>query len=336
MARRITISDVARLAGVSHQTVSRVINNKAEVSPETRKRVIEVIRQTGYRPSGLARGLATSRTSTIGLVVPDISNPYFSDIARGIEMIAYERGYNIFLCNTNEDPSRELNVLYSLEQRSVDGVILCGMREETPKLLSALEQFSAVVLVNRLLDDRAYPAVMIDNVGGAREAVGHLLKSGRTSIGFLMGPAFSYSARQRRKGYLMAMKEAGIRVDDGWMSYCEPTVEGGECAAQRLLQTHPEVDSLFCHNDLVAVGAMQACKALGRKVPDDVAIVGFDDIYLAALVTPSLTTCQAPRLEIGNLAFRLLLKQIDGEELEEPVIITTPQLIIRESAPPIQ
>jgi len=335
MARRITISDVARLAGVSHQTVSRVINNKAEVSPETRQRVLAVVEQTGYRPSGLARGLATSRTSTIGMIVPDISNPFFSDIARGIEMMAYERGYDVFLCNTNEDPGRELNVLYSLEQRGVDGVILCGMREETPRLLNALEAFSAVVLVNRLLDDRAYPAVMIDNVGGAIEAVKHFLKLGRTSIGFLMGSAFSYSARQRREGYLDAMTEAGISVDDDWTTYCEPTVEGGECATQRLLQAHPEIDALFCHNDLVAVGAVQACNALGRRVPDDVAIIGFDDIYLAALVTPSLTTCHVPRVEIGNLAIRLLLQQIDDEELEEPIIITFPQLITRESAPSI-
>jgi LacI family transcriptional regulator len=333
MARRITISDVAKLAGVSYQTVSRVINNKPEVSPATRQRVLGVIEQTGYRPSGLARGLATSRTATIGMVVPDISNPFFSDIARGIETTAYNRGYNVFLCNTDEDPERELNVLYSLDQKQVDGVVLCGMRQKSPALLDVLALFSAVVMVNRLLDDASYPAVMIDNAGGAREAVRHLLKLGRAAIGFLVGPAFSYSAVQRRQGYQEAMNEAGIAIDEKRIRYCAPTVDGGECAARKLLQSHPEINALFCHNDLVAVGAIQACKTLGRRVPEDVAIIGFDDIHLAALVTPSLTTCRVPRVEMGRQAISLLLQQIEGEHLDTPIITVSPQLILRDSAP---
>ena len=335
MARRITISDVAKLAGVSHQTVSRVINNKAEVSPETRRRVLAVIEETGYRPSGLARGLATSRTATIGMVVPDISNPFFSDIARGIETTAYDRGYNVFLCNSDEDPERELDILYSLEQKQVDGVILCGLRQKSPALLDVLDRFSAVVMVNRLLDHVEYPAVMIDNAGGAQEAVRHLLKLGRASIGFLVGPAFSYSAVQRLQGYKDAMSEAGIAIEEDWIQYCEPTVDGGECAARKVLQNHPQIDALFCHNDLVAVGAIQACKSLGRRVPEDVAIIGFDDIYLAALVTPSLSTCQVPRIEMGHQAISLLLQQIEGEHLDTPVLTVTPQLILRDSAPAV-
>ncbi len=333
MARRITISDVAKLAGVSHQTVSRVINNKPDVSPATRQRVLEVIKKTGYRPSGLARGLATSKTATIGMVVPDISNPFFSDIARGIETTAYERGYNVFLCNTNEEPERELEVLYSLEQKQVDGVILCGLRQKTPALLDALERFFAVVLVNRLLEEKTFPAVMIDNQTGAKEAVQHLLNLGRTNIGLLVGPAFSYSAKQRYQGYIEAMHNAGLPIQDGWIHNCIPTVEGGEQAARVLLEAHPEVNALFCYNDLVAVGAIQACHALQRKIPEDVAIIGFDDIYLAALVTPALTTCRVPLIEMGHHAMGLLLQQINEKHLGSRVITVTPQLIIRDSAP---
>ncbi|NOX63975.1 MAG: LacI family transcriptional regulator [Chloroflexi bacterium] len=335
MTRRVTISDVAKLAGVSSQTVSRVINNKPEVSPKTRQRVLEVIEQTGYRPSAVARGLATSRTSTIGMVVPDISNPFFSDIARGIEATAYDQGYNVFLCNSNEDPERELEVLFSLEEKQVDGVILCGLRQKTPALQDVLKRFPAIVLVNRLMDDASYPTVMVDNHKGAQKAVGHILNMGRKRVGILVGPAFSYSANQRKSGYLDAMEGAGISVEDGWIQYCTPTVEGGEEATKLLLKRHPQLDALFCFNDLVAVGAIQACGALNRRIPNDIAIVGFDDVYLAALVTPALTTCRVPRVEMGRQAMNLLLRQMKGQRIETPVITVKTRLIIRNSAPKV-
>ncbi len=335
MARRVTISDVANLAGVSLQTVSRVINNKPEVSPETRERVLQVVEQTGYRPSGLARGLATSHTATIGMIVPDISNPFFSDIARSIETTAYDRGYNVFLCNTNEVPERELDVLYSLEQKHVDGVILNGLRQQGPELQKVLAHFPAVVFINRLCDNQPYPAVLNNDRQGAKEAVQHLIRSGRTAIGMLTGPDCSYSGACRQQGYADAMSEAGLLITDDFLLHCPPTVPGGAAAAYQLLQQHPKLDALFCYNDLVAVGAVQACKRLGRRIPDDVAIIGFDDIYLASLVSPSLSTCRVPRNELGHQAISLLLRQIDGEELDTSVITLSPELIFRESAPAI-
>ena len=335
MARRVTISDVAKLAGVSHQTVSRVINNKAEVSPETRKLVLAVIEETGYRPSGLARGLATSRTATIGMVVPDISNPFFSDLARGIEITAHDRGYNVFLCNTDENPQRELDALYSLDQKQVDGVILSGLRQKGPELSKALKHFSAVVFVNRIIEDHPFPAVMNNDRLGAREAVQHLINLGRTRVGMLLGPEFSYSGFCRQLGYNDALTAAGLPYEDELVVHGPPTVPGGADAARQLLQQSPDVDALFCYNDLVAVGAIQTCKALGRRVPDDVAIIGFDDIYLASLVTPSLSTCHVPLDEMGHQAMMLLLRQIEGKTLDSPVITMSPQLILRESAPPV-
>ena len=176
--RRVTINDVAKLAGVSYQTVSRVINNKPNVSTTTRQRVQEIITETGYRPSPIARSLVTARTATIGLVVPDISNPYFSAIARGVEQVAYAHNYSVLLCNTGEDASRELEVLHTLDERYVDGVIACGLRQEDAPLQQALAQFRAAVLVNRRFADEAIPAIMVDDVLGGYMATQHLLQIG--------------------------------------------------------------------------------------------------------------------------------------------------------------
>lgn len=333
MSRRLTIADVAELAGVSYQTVSRVINEKPDVSPETRQRVLEIIEETGYRPSGLARGLATAHTATIGLVVPDIANPFFSDLAREIEQSAYKKGYSVFFCNTNEDPTREIDVLNTLEEKHVDGVIICGLRQENARMKKVLARLPAVVLVNRQLNGTDYPTVMIDNTEGAKQAVRHLVHLGRRSIGLLAGPKTSYSGACREMGYRQAMAEANLSVKDGWRQYCRPTVEDGVITAQTLLALHPELSALFCYNDLLAVGALQACSRHGLKVPTDVAIVGFDDIQLAALVTPALTTCRIPRVEVGRQAVELLLRKIQGEELNPRTVIISSELIIRESAP---
>lgn len=341
MGRRVTIADVAERAGVSYQTVSRVINDKPDVSPNTRRRVQEIIAQTGYRPSRIARSLATARTATIGFVVPDIANPFFSDIALGVEQFAYERGYGVLLCNTNEDPASETDVLLMLEDKQVDGVIVCGLRQESAPLRAALARFRAVVLVNRQLDDVTLPAVLMDDADGGYQATRHLLQSGRRAIGFVAGPPSSYSGARRMQGYRRALVEVGIDDHPDWVRYCRPGVDGGAETARALLTASPEVTALFCYNDLVAVGASRACAELGLAVPDDVAIVGFDDIRLAALVSPALTTCRVPRVEMGGMAMEMLLKQIDGggavtnatDNATDDVIMIHPKLVIRASAP---
>jgi len=333
MGRRVTIADVAEQAGVSYQTVSRVINDKPDVSPTTRQRVRAIIKEIDYRPSHIARSLATARTATIGLVVPDIANPYFSDIALGVEQFAYDQDYNVLLCNTNEDLTREIDVLLMLEDKRVDGVIVCGLRQASGPLQTAISHFRAAVLVNRELDDIVLPAVMIDDMSGGHLITQHLLNSGRRAIGFVAGPQTSYSGAGRMRGYQQALAEAGVAYHEEWVRYCRPVVEDGQKVAGNLLAEKPLLDALFCYNDLVAVGALRACISLGRRVPQDVAIVGFDDVRLAALVTPSLTTCRVPRFEIGSLAMELLLNRIDGSDEGRELINITPELVIRESAP---
>jgi LacI family transcriptional regulator len=333
MARRVTMSDVAREAGVSLMTVSRVVNDKGEISAATRQRVLDVIEKLNYRPSSIARGLVTQRTGTLGLVVPDISNPFFSDVARGAEQEAYAEGYNVFLCNTEEDTQRELAVLQSLEEKRVDGVVLCSSRLGHDELRVALADHPAVVLVNLRLDEEHVGMVLLDDETGGRMATQHLLQAGHRTVGFLAGPPTSQSGRQRAKGYHAALAAAGLPHNSDWVRHCSPMVTGGQEAARELLNDHPELSALFCYNDLVAVGALQACADLGHRVPDDLAVVGFDDIPLAALVTPPLTTCRVPRYELGLHSMRLLLDHISDCPGECKEVVLQPELIVRASAP---
>jgi len=331
---RVTMADVAREAGVSLMTVSRVVNEKGEVSPATRQRVLEIVERLSYRPSAIARGLATQRTGSLGLVMPDVANPFFSDVAHGVEHVAYAEGYNVFLCNTDEDPERELTVLQSLEEKQVDGVVLCSSRLDDGELETALAHHPAAVLVNcRLEGDGVVASVLIDDEVGGRMATQHLLHSGHKAVGFLAGPPASRSGQQRAKGYRAALTAAALPHNPDWTPHCFPVVQSGRETARHLLTAYPELTAFFCYNDLVAVGALQACADLGRQVPDDIAIVGFDDIPLAALVIPPLTTCRVRRYELGAQAMRLLLDQIGGSPGECEEVVLQPELIVRASAP---
>ncbi|MBN2499405.1 MAG: LacI family DNA-binding transcriptional regulator [Anaerolineales bacterium] len=337
MTHRVRMADVARQAGVSLMTVSRVLNNKDDVSAETREHVQATIKQLGYRPSDVARGLVTKRTGAIGLVVPDVSNPYFSEVVRGAEHVAYARNYSVLLCNTEEDTRRELAVLQSLEEKCVDGVVMCSSRLAEDELEEAISRHPVAVLVNRRLefaDERGgVGVVMLDDVAGGQMATQHLLNSGHRVVGFLAGPPTSHSGHGRMEGYRMAMTAAGILPSSRWIKHCAPTVEGGRVSASELLGDNPELTALFCFNDLVAIGALQACIDLGLAVPDNVAIVGFDDIPLAALVTPALTTCRTSRYELGTQAMELLLERIGGHAEECKEIVLPTELIVRNSAP---
>jgi LacI family transcriptional regulator len=330
---RVTMADVAREAGVSSMTVSRVINDKGDVSRATRQRVLSVIERLDYRPSGIARGLATRRTGTLGLVVPDVANPFFADVARGVEHVAYAEGYNVFLCNTEEDPGRELAVLKSLEEKRVDGLVVCSSRLDEDELRSVVTRHPTAVLVNRRLEGQAVHSVLVDDETGGRLATQLLVEAGHRAVGLLGGPPVSHSGCQRARGYRAALAEAGLANDLGWVRHCPPVVQGGQEAARELLSAYPWLTALFCYNDLVAIGVLQACADLGRQVPEDVAVVGYDDIPLAALVTPALTTCRVPRYELGAQAVRLLLDQIHGCSDGCDEVVLKPELVLRASAP---
>jgi LacI family transcriptional regulator, galactose operon repressor len=336
MANRVTMSDVAHQAGVSLMTVSRVINHKGDVSSETRQRILEIISSLGYRPSAIARSLATRETCTIGLVIPDITNPFFADITRGVEHLAYSRGYQVFLCNSEEDTQRELAVIQSLEEKRVDGLILCSSRLDEEKLGNVVANLPAVVLINRRLhktDEDVFDSVILNDERGGWLATHHLIQTGHERIGFLAGPPASYSGAGRRKGYLTALQQADLSPVESWISNCQPSVDGGYKATHDMLALFPQLTGLFCFNDLVAVGALQACEELGRRVPEDLAIVGHDDIPLAALVSPALTTCRVPRYELGATAVNALFERFQDCPGGCQQDVLEPELIIRESAP---
>jgi LacI family transcriptional regulator len=265
-----------------------------------------------------------------------VANPFFSDVARGAEHVAYAEDYNVFLCNTEEDPRRELAVLASLEEKRVDGVVLCSSRIDDDKLYRVMARHPAVVLVNRRLDGQGdnVSTVLVDDVLGGQMVTQHLLDQGHHAIGFLAGPPGSRSGRRRLQGYRAALALAGLSHNPAWVRNCSPTVEGGQEATRELLDVNPQLTAVFCYNDLVAIGALHACAELGHRVPDDLTVVGFDDIPLAALVTPPLTTCRVPRYELGIQAVRLLLDQINGCPSGCAAhVVLQPELIIRASAP---
>ena len=264
MSFRISIADVAREAGVSRQTVSRALNGKGEISDATLHRVQEVIDRLDYRPSSIARGLATRHTRTIGLVVPDIANPFFADIGRGADDAAHAAGYSLLLCNAVEDPDREAELLRTLEQRAVDGVVLCSSRLPEQTLADLAKRHDAVVLINRTL--AGCSNVCVDDARGAALVVAHLLGSGRRRIGLLAGSQIFHSSRERAHGYAEAMLAAGEDPDPALTRRCDsPDIDGGYRAALSLLSERPDVDGLICYNDLVATGALRACAELGRQ-----------------------------------------------------------------------
>ena len=330
--RRVTIKDIAREANVSAQTVSRAINDKGEISPQTRDRILRIAERLGYRPNSIARSLATRRTQNIGLVVPDVANPFFASTARGIEDAAHQANYNVFLCNTDENVDRETHAIHSLEAQQVDGIILCSSRLSELQLLKVADRYQPLALVNRQIGPSQTGCVLVDDAKGAAEAIQYLLQLGHRNIGLLGGPAASHSGKERIRGYRQAMQTQVERIPASWQVHCPPQVEGGRVATRTLLQRAPELTALLAYNDLVAVGALRACAELGRRVPQDCAIVGCDDVPLAALVSPALTTMHIPTYNLGQQAMDMLLDLMRDAHSQPTSIVVSPHLVIRDSS----
>lgn len=329
------MADVAHQAGVTKTTVSRVLNNKGEISDETRQKVLDAVEQLGYRRSRIARSLATDQTFLLGFIVPSISNEFFTEIVRGAEDTAWEKDYKILLCNTEGDWAREEGMFLFLEDIQVDGIVVCAPRLPEEHLLPLVEQFQNVVVVNGqgIAWRELAGSIETDDVGGMAKAVDHLVAAGRRHLTYLGGPLDARTSTERYHGFLNALNAAGLTPEPAERAICFPTnLEGGYSCFKQLIRAYPQTDGVACFNDLVAAGAIRACNELGVRVPDDVAVVGCDDIQLANLIQPSLTTLQTPKQHIGALAIHMLLERINGQRDHETVTIDQ-QLIIRESAP---
>lgn len=337
---RPSIKDVGRVAGVSVSTVSHVLNGTRYVSPELRQKVEAAITQLGYRHNELARSLRTRRSFAIGLIIPDISNAYYPQLARGVQDAADQAGYTVFVCNSDRRPEHEIRLLEVLEQRQVDGVIL-DASGPYQALVAALRRTSTpVVLVGSRIDEPAFDVVKMAPHGGY-DAVRHLLARGHRRIGLIAGPPPPGSDRPAKAGgYLLALEEAGIAPDPSLIVQGDYTREGGQRAMIRLLALPARPTAVFAGNDLMAIGALTAARAAGLRVPQDVAIAGYDDIPEAAVTSPALTTVAVPKYEMGRAAAELLLERLVARttRADEPAPPGTPRhivlphhLVIRES-----
>lgn len=326
-----TIRDVARTAGVSRQTVSRVLNSRGEITPATRQRVLDVIERLGYRPNANARSLTTRRTGTVGLVLADLRNPYFTEVAIGVESAARARGYNVFLCSGDEDPEREAAVIRSLQEQRADGLILCGSRLPQTQLERIITADEPVVLLNRHLEGRRTATLWVDFARGGYLGTTHLLAIGRRRIGVVAAAPTSDASSAKLIGYRAALLERGLEPDPQLVIYGEASMFGGEIAARTLLQRTPRPDALWVTSELLAVGALHACALLGLRVPEDVAIVGFGGTHLSAMIYPSLSSVDLPLRDMGERAFGQLWRiMADGVTGLDPIRIE-PALVVRDS-----
>lgn len=328
----VTLRDVARKAGVSVKTVSRVVNNQGEISEETRLRLMAVIREMGYRPNLVARGLVTQRTRTLGLVVPDITNPFFPEVARGVQEWARDHRYNVFLCNSGEDQAEELNALHSLAEQGVDGIIISPCYSTGENLVRFAQEYRPIVTINHLYTHPNISMILTENWQGAKLVVDYLVGKGHSQIGMVAGLEKSLARGRRISGFSAAMQEHGLEVVVEPIQGTMPNIENGYHATFSLLTRHPQLTALFVYNDLMALGAMQACRELGRHVPDDCAIVGFDDIQVAGLVSPPLTTIRLDKYQVGQAAIRRLLEMLDQPTANFAPISLDVELVIRQSA----
>ncbi|MGA2930039.1 MAG: LacI family DNA-binding transcriptional regulator [Solirubrobacteraceae bacterium] len=336
----VTIRDVAREAHVHPGTVSRALNlqTRALVNPQTAERVIRAAERLGYRPNPIARGLKTNRSYTIGVLVPDITNPLFPPILRGIEDRLDDAGYTALIVNTDNDADRERSHLEALRARQVEGFIAATARLDQELLREVAAAGIPLVLVNRSLEDGSAPAVAVDDQFGIKLAVAHVVALGHTRIAHLAGPQNTSTGHRRRLGFVASMSELGLELPDArvhagrWF-----TEEEGARGCARLLDAAPDLTAIIAGNDLLAIGCYVALAARGLRCPEDISIVGFNDMPFVDRLHPPLTSVRVPQREIGAVAADLLLRHLAGVEPTAREILLEPTLITRGStAPPLR
>ncbi|WAZ26279.1 LacI family transcriptional regulator [Streptomyces cinnabarinus] len=328
---RVTIADVARIAGVSKTTVSRVLNTRDEVDHSTRAHVREVIDRLGYVPSSGAVGLARGSSRTVGMLVPSLTWPWMGEVLQGVVDTVEAAGFGLLLFTCNRGADSVERFTSQVSARAFDG-LLAVEPENTLEMLAALHRKGLPVV---LIDDRGrhpeFPHVTAANHEGGAAAARHLLGIGRRRPLVLTGPLRFGCVRDRLDGFERAYVEGGCPLDPSLVVEGDFTEADGRETVHRLLGEGRDFDAVFAHNDLAAVGALSALRAAGRRVPDDVAVIGFDDIPMAALLHPSLTTVRQPMRTMGETAARMLLALLTGEELAEPTAVLSTSVVIRQS-----
>jgi LacI family transcriptional regulator len=329
----VTIKDVARLSGVSSMTVSRVINGSERVSPETRQRVESAIAELGYVPSRLARGLIRQKTGTLALIVPDVANPFFTLIVRGAEDVARRAGYRMILADTRADLTIERDVIEEMLAHRVEGIMIAPVSDRSKGHLQRLATYGVeFVLIDRTVSGIESDVVTGDNVGGARRLVEHLISLGHRRIGFITESDEVSTARDRRQAYEAALAAAGLSYYPSLIVRSTVDPPGGFEGMRRLLELDEPPTAVFTVNNLVALGAIEAVRAHELEVPDDIALVCFDDIEYASRLYPFLTVMAQPAETLGTLGTQLLLERIEGRAPEQPRVVVLPaQFVVRRS-----
>jgi len=326
----VKMKNVAKLANVSIATVSRVFTGSDTVAGETRKKVMKAVKELNYHPNVLARQFRMMETKTIIVVVPDITNTFFSQILRGIEKTARENGYRVLLGDTRNDVTIEHEYLKALYEKRADGLILLTARMDRNTIESLIEKYP-VVLACEYLEGSNIPTVSIDNISAARKATEHLIKLGHKRIAHIAGPMNVILSRDRLKGYKQAMKTYRLEVDPLLIAEGDFYYETGYDLMLKLMYINNPATAIFAANDEMAIGAIKAIQSQGLKVPEDIAIVGFDNIKMSTIFSPSLTTIGQPMYKIGEKAIHLLLDLIKGKKIRKNQFVLDDKLIIRES-----
>jgi len=335
---RVSIKDVAKAAGVSHSTVSRALSNSPLIPESTRRRIERIAQKMGYSPNAIARGLVMQRTHAIGVIVTTIEDPFVAEVVRGIEEIAADAGYRVFLGTSHNDPAREVNLVRALREWRVDGVIVASSRVGALYQPLLKEIDAPIILINNQKHQKPgtrrnarsddIRSVAVDDTKGGALATRYLISQGHRVIGYLGGPREHAANRNRLTGYRRALKAADISYEPALVQSGSGRAESGEQSLAFFARS-PVPTAIFCYNDITAIGALSALKRHGLRVPEDVSLVGFDDIPFAQYVDPPLTTIHQPKDEMGRLAMKMLIDLLDGKKVAD--VVVPGRLIERES-----
>lgn len=326
-----TIHDVANFAGVSPATVSRVLNNYPHISDEVRRTVQGAISQLSYEPNRVAQRLRATRSKLIGIVVTDITNPFFNTIMASIEAVCFDKGFSVLMSNTDANPQKELDYLTMMENEEVAGLIIAPTSENVDRVAELAASGLPIVVIDRRLSNAQVDMVLADNHAGAQLAVEHLIKLGHRRIGHIGGRMRLTSGRERYEGYLQAMEKHHLPIEEDWVRFGDHRDESGYQRALELLDEEDSPTAWFIANNMMTLGALNAIHERGKRIPDDIAIVGFDDIPWAISLNPPLTVVAQPTVEIGYRAANMLLERIEQPDLEPRTEILETKIIIRAS-----
>lgn len=327
----VTIYDVAREANVSMATVSRVVNGNPNVKPTTRKKVLDAIERLGYRPNAVARGLASKKTTTVGVIIPDISSIFFAELARGIEDIATMYKYNIILSNSDQNKEKEIHLINTMLGKQVDGIVFMGGTITEEHINEFKSSPVPVVLAATVDETETIPSVNINYEEASYEAVKLLLDHHNKQVGFVSGPLDTYINIQKLNGYKRALAEAKVEVNEDWICKGDYSYDSGHEAVEHFLSLSNKPTGIFVASDEMALGVIHGFHDRGLSVPDDIEVMGFDNTRLATMVRPTLSTVVQPMYDIGAVAMRLLTKYMNKEEVSEQNVILPHRIIERNS-----